>query len=212
MKIFFLFFILRKYYRKFNSSFFDFFLGIIFSFFFLIEFIFIFLLKSYFFLIFILYKFLIKEQLNFLKRARVIYVINNNNDLHKKKYIKKNGYINNIKKTYYNRRIHYGLIIVYIQIFLRKIKDRKNYMVYLYNYKIKKNYNILKKKIINNSLYFFLENYNLIISLENFKKKLWLIIFFLNFLGIYNIVKLKNIIFLILNILKKKYNKFIKII
>src|ERR1700753_1256305 len=133
MKIFFLFFILRKYYRKFNSSFFDFFLGIIFSFFFLIEFIFIFLLKSYFFLIFILYKFLIKEQLNFLKRAKVIYVINNNNDLHKKK---------NIKKTYYNRRIHYGLIIVYIQIFLRKIKDRKNYMVYLYNYKIKKNYNI----------------------------------------------------------------------
>src|SRR6201999_3321189 len=166
MKIFFLFFILRKYYRKFNSSFFDFFLGIIFSFFFLIEFIFIFLLKSYFFLIFILYKFLIKEQLNFLKRAKVIYVINNNNDLHKKKYIKKNGYINNIKKTYYNRRIHYGLIIVYIQIFLRKIKDRKNYMVYLYNYKI------LKKKIINNSLYFFLENYNLITFLENFKKKL----------------------------------------
>src|ERR1700744_1727871 len=164
MKIFFLFFILRKYYRKFNSSFFDFFLGIIFIFFFL--------LKSYFFLIFILYKFLIKEQLNFLKRAKVIYVINNNNDLHKKKYIKKNGYINNIKKTYYNRRIHYGLIIVYIQIFLRKIKDRKNYMVYLYNYKIKKNYNILKKKIINNSLYFFLENYNLITFLENLKKKL----------------------------------------
>ena len=85
-------------------------------------------------------------------------------------------------------------------------------MVYLYNYKIKKNYNILKKKIINNSLYFFLENYNLITFLENLKKKLWLIIFFLNFLGIYNIIKLKNIIFLILNIFKKKYNKFIKII
>lgn len=172
MKIIFLFFVLRKNYRKFNSLFFDFFLGIIFSFIFLIEFIFIFVLKSYNFYFFIIYKFLTREKSNFLKRARVIYVINNNNDLYKKKYIKNNSYINNIKRIYYNKRIHFGLIIVYIQIFLRKIKENKNYMVYLYNYKLKNNYNIFKKKIINNSIYFFLKNYNLIIFLENFKKKL----------------------------------------
>lgn len=172
MKIIFLFFILKKNYRKFNNFFFHFLSGIIFSVFFLIEFISIFVLKSFFFYFFILYKFLIKEKFNYLKRARVIYVINNNNDLYKKKNIKKNSSINDIKRIYYKKRIHYGLIIVYIQIFLRKIKENKNYMVYLYDYKLKKNYNIFKKKIINNSLYFFLKNYNLITFLENFKKKL----------------------------------------
>jgi len=51
--------------------------------------------------------------------------------------------------------MYYNFAIVYTQIFLRIIKERKNYIIFLYNYKIIKNYNNFKTKIITYTLLLF---------------------------------------------------------
>jgi hypothetical protein len=74
---------------------------------------------------------------------------------------------------------------VYIQIFLQKIKEKKNYIIYLYNYKLKKMYNNFKKNIIYYSLFiYFLNNYNIILYYNYLKKKIFNFIVILSFLEI----------------------------
>jgi hypothetical protein len=77
----------------------------------------------------------------------------------------------------------YGLSIVYIQIFLRKIREGKNFLIYYYNYKLKRKYFLFKNIIMRYSLFFFfLNNYNLIVSLANITKKIFNIIFIFKFI------------------------------
>jgi hypothetical protein len=95
----------------------------------------------------------------------------------------------------------YGLSVVYIQIFIRKIREGKNYLIYYYYYKLKRKYFLFKNVIMRYSLFFFFfKNYNLIIFLENRKNKFFNIIVILNFIKIY----LKNKIFFYLINYKKK--------
>ena len=98
----------------------------------------------------------------------------------------------------------YGLSVVYIQIFIRKIREGKNYLIYYYYYKLKRKYFLFKNIIMRYSLFFFfLNNYNLIIFLENIKKKIFNIIVILSFIKIYLKINIKNKIFYSINYIKK---------
>jgi hypothetical protein len=85
--------------------------------------------------------------------------------------------------------MYYGLTVVYIQIFLRKMKEQKNHIIYLYNYKCKKSYNIFKKRIMYYSLFlYFSNNYNIVLYLDNLKRKIFRFIFVISFIEIYKII------------------------
>lgn len=164
---------------------------IIISLFYLLEYWFIFLLRKDMIYFFLLYLYNIKENFYFSKKVKDVYVIS---DYRKKKYNKSNNYNykNKILTVYYNRRMHVGFLIVYIQIFLRKVKEFKNYVIHLYIYTLKRNYNNSKKKIINYSLFFYFKNYKLVFFLENLKRKILNFIFYFNYIKFYSKIKIKN--------------------
>ena len=106
--------------------------------------------------------------------------------------------------------MYFGLAIVYMQIFFRKIKEKKNYIKYIYGAKLKTKYNKLKKTIINYSLLlYFFSNYNLVFFLENIKKRLFSLIVFLSFFELYKKAKFKNKLFLSFALIYKLYHNYI---
>jgi hypothetical protein len=129
-----LLFVLNNYYykNKKKKNFIQKFLGYIYNIFFLFQYIFIFLLKNKYIYIYFLYKYLIEENKNIINVNEGKNYIKNDVFLKKKKKIS-NYY--NILNIYYRRRIYFGLTIVYIQILLRKIKEQKNYIIYIYHNK-----------------------------------------------------------------------------
>jgi hypothetical protein len=180
MKTLLLFYKLNHYIISSKVFFFKKILSIIFSLIFLLEYIILFILSSKYMYIFNLYKYSFKNN-SITYKQKVIY----NSHFYKKKKIKKELYKDKILKLYYNRWIYYGLSIVYLQIFLRKMREQKNYIIYVYNYKLKKSFNNLKKKIIYYSLLlYFLNNYNIVLYYSNLKKKLFNFIVILSFIEI----------------------------
>jgi hypothetical protein len=168
-------------------------LSIIFSSLFFLEYIILFILSSKYIYMFNLYKYSLKNT-SITYKQKVIY----NNYFYKKKKIKKNLYKDKISRLYYSRWIYYGLSIVYLQIFLRKIKEQKNYIIYLYNYKLKKSFNNLN-------------NYNIVLYYSNLRKKLFNFIVILSFIEIFKKAMLyKNIysFFFLNKLLLKKWKKW----
>jgi len=188
MRIFFLFIFLIHYYKKFSFFLWKilaFFIGLIY----ILEYIMIFIFKSYYIYILILLKYIIKEFLIILRKSWSISP--NKNYKKKKEDLKKNFISDKWWRIYYKRYMYYGFTKVYIQIFLRKVKEYKNYIYFLLFYKFKRKYNFYKKLIIKKTLLFYYwNNYNLVIYLENLKNKLLYILVFLSFFEIYNITVL----------------------
>lgn len=101
----------------------------------------------------------------------------------------------------------YGFTVVYIQIFFRKIRELKYYLMYIFNNKFKRKYKYFKKSIVNYSSFFYYNNnYNLVMFFEYIKKRIFSIIIIFNYIKLYSIVNLKQKILLI--ILKKTYILF----
>ena len=65
-----------------------------------------------------------------LKKVKVIFFKKKNNRILKKKEKKENKFFLKFYKLYYRRKMYYGFSIVYTQIFLRKIKEKKNYIIF----------------------------------------------------------------------------------
>jgi hypothetical protein len=156
--------------------------------FYFLEYLFIFSINNYY-----IYFLLICKYNNYLKiNLSNIFIINKIISK-KKEQKKKNDYIDYIFKIYYHRHMYIGFTVVYTQIFLRKIKEFKNYVIYMYWYKLKRIYNNLKKKIINYSLlFFFYNNYKLVFFLEKWKIKIFNFIVFFSFCEIYIKIYLLN--------------------
>jgi hypothetical protein len=165
-------------------------LVIFYGLFYLLEYLFIFSINNYYIYIFLICKYDVKENYFFKKKLSNIYTINENV---KKKIEKKKtyNYIDHIFKIYYYRHMYFGFTVVYTQIFLRKIKEFKNYVIYMHLYKLKRIYNNFRKKIIDYSLLFFLyKNYKLVFFLEKLKIKIFIFIVFFNFYEIYTSIKM----------------------
>jgi len=181
MKILLLFTFLNNIYNQNNVFFLQKIIGSIFSFFFLFEYIILFIFNNIFIYIIIIYKYIIKYKSILFKKKKKVY-----NNFFLKKNEKKFLYKEQILKIYYHRWMYYGFTIVYLQIFLRKIKENKNYFIYVYYYKLKKMYNNIKKKIIFISLFlFFLNNYNIILYYNYLKKIIFNFIIILSFIKIF---------------------------
>jgi hypothetical protein len=179
--VFFLFVFLV--YKSFQScvKFLHKFLIIYYGLFYLLEYLFIYLINNYSIYFFLICKYNIRESY-YLNNIYIITEIESK----KKVYEKKKYYIPNINRIYYRRYMYFGFTVLYIQIFLRKIKEFKNYVIYSYYYKLKRIYNNLKKKIISSSLlFFFYKNYKLVFFLEKLKKKIFNFIVFFSFCEIY---------------------------
>lgn len=174
------------------------------SFFYFIEYCFLFFFDNYYYLLLLLLKYRIRENLIKEKKLKSIYVINEYKI--KKNAKKKNiNYIDQILKIYYYRRMYLGFTVVYIQIFLRKVKELKNYILFFYFYNFIKFYESLKKKIINYSLlFFFSRNINLIIYLEKKKLKFFFFYLLLKFNLIFIKLNFNNKVIFFCNSLKEK--------
>ena len=175
--------------------------------FYLLEYLFICLINNYYIYFYLICKYNIKENYD-LNNVYIINEIKSNKAVYKKK----KDYISNINimKIYYRRYMYFGFTVVYVQIFLRKIKEFKNYVIYSYLYKLKRIYNNFKKKIINYSLlFFFYKNYKLVFFLEKLKKKLFNFIVFFSFCEIYikTYILTLNIQFIFINNLYFKKNE-----
>lgn len=188
MRVFFLLIFLIYYYKKFS-----FFLWKILAFFisliYILEYIMIFILKFYYIYTLILLKYKIKEFLMVLRKSWG--TSSNKNYEKKKEDLKKRSISDKWWRIYYKRYMYYGFTKVYMQIFLRKIKEYKNYIYFLLFYKFKRKYNFYKKLIIKKTLLFYYwNNYNLAIYLENLKSKLFYILIYISLFEIYNITVL----------------------
>lgn len=203
MKIFYLFIVIMCCYMRYTTSIFFKLLSLFFCFFYLFEYLFIFIfcnLNVYYIFLFRYWK---KESYSVHKKLERL-VISDYGNYYKKKE-QKNIKVNKLLKLYYNRRMHFGITIVYIQILLRKIKEKRNYFIYIFFYGLKRKYNNLKKKIMNNSLhYFFFFNYGLIFFLEYMKKNIWLFMMFLQFIKLYIKIKMKILIIKLMKLKKVK--------
>jgi hypothetical protein len=156
--------------------------------FYLLEYLFIFLINNYY-----IYFLLICKYNNYLKTNLSNIFIINKIISKKKEQKKKDDYIDYILRVYHYRHMYIGFTVVYTQIFLRKIKEFKNYVIYMYWYKLKRIYNNFKKKIINYSLlFFFYNNYKLVFFLEKWKIKIFNFIVFFSFCKIYIKIYLLN--------------------
>jgi hypothetical protein len=193
-KIIVFFLLIYLIYKKFKNSvkFLHKFLVIFYGLFYLLEYLFIFLINNYYIYIFLICKYDIKENYFFKKKLSNIYTINKNVNINRRKEKKKTyDYIDHILKIYYYRHMYLGFTVVYTQIFLRKIKEFKNYVIYMYLYKLKRIYNNFRKKIINYSLlFFFYKNYKLVFFLEKLKIKIFIFIVFFSFYEIYTYTKI----------------------
>lgn len=170
--------------------------SIIISFFYLLEYLFLFVLQKNYFYTLIIYKLLvIKQYNNFRKRG---FYLKKNNYIKKKKEKKKESkYVKFIKKIYYYRWMYWGFTVVYIQIFLRKMRESKNYIIFLINTRIIRSYNRLKWRIYFHSLFYFLwYNFRLFLYNKRFKKRLKKFIRFINFIIMYIKIKIKVICFI----------------
>jgi hypothetical protein len=101
-----------------------------------------------------------------------------------------------------------------MQIFIQKLKERKNYIIYLYKNKLKKSYKNFKKKIIYYSLFlYFFNNYNIILYYKNLKKKIYNFFFFFSFIAIFKKILLYKKIYNVLfnNQFLLKLSKLLKI-
>lgn len=179
--------------------------GIIVGFFFLLEYIFLFFFQKNFFYILILYRYIINKNFFFFNNYKFFFK--------KKTYIKKiskkkeeNKYVKLFNKLYYHRRMYWGLTVVYMHIFLRKIRESKNYIIYWINTRIFWGYKVLKWRIRFYSIfYFFWYNYRLFLYYKRFKRKLRKIIRFIIFVTLYFKIKTKILIISLLKNLKKKW-------
>lgn len=173
------------------------------SLFYLLEYIFIFIFVNTSIYIWIVYKFTIKENFIKFKKGKIYYETNIKN--YKRKNEKKNNIMSNkLLRAYNNKWMIPGFIKVYIQVFLRKLKDNKNYLFFIFNLKIKNKYFLLKKKIMNFSIYIYIyTNYNLVIFFENFKKRAFNVIVIISFIEIYKKVKIKIKFFFFLDYIYK---------
>lgn len=194
--LFFLFIWLTFYYKKNLLYFFQKLLGVIISFIFILEYIYIFFFQNLYIYSLIVYRYVFKENVIIFKKN-----INRKSYRNKKEFLikkkKKNKIISFFLNLYYRRRIYFGLTVVYIQIFLRKIKEFKNYIIFFFNFKLKKSYNSLKKYILSYSLRFYLfSNYNLVMYITNFKKKIFNFIVLISFIEIYKKTQLKKNIYI----------------
>lgn len=194
MKIIFFFIALNYYYFKRSINFLQKIKGIFFCIFLFLEYLFVFIFRSYYLSLLIVYKHLIKE--------KIINLKNKEEDDEIKKLKKDITNLNKNRKIYffldlfYRRRMYTGISIVYVQIFMRKMKEKKNNIIFFFNYKFKYMMSIVKKKIVKLSLFVYLvNNYNLVLYFDNLKKNLYYIIFFFSFMEIYRKEKFKNIFF-----------------
>jgi len=193
---------INYYYIKHCAFFLQKLIGILISLFYLLEYFFLFLLKIKNIYFIFLYFFIKRE--NFIKKENFYKII-----LVKKTKVKrKKKSMDLFLKLYYKRYMYIGLGIVYMQIFLRKIKENKNFIFFLFNYKLRNFFFNLKKKNINNFLYFFFSNnYFLTIYIDNLIKNLYSFFLIINFVLIYNLINLKERIslsfYLGLKIIKK---------
>jgi hypothetical protein len=152
----------------------------------------LFFFKSYYIYILFLYKFIIKEFIIRITNSFIIKRKKNYKKLEKNKKIK-GVYMDKLLIHYYKRHMYYGFSIVYTQIFLRKLKEFKNYYYYYSYYKFKSRYLRFKKRIMSYSiLFYFANNYNLALYLDNIKKKIFYINIFFRFYKLYNKTLLKN--------------------
>lgn len=196
MKILYLSYIIIVKYVQYYPFFFNKLLSFFFCLYYLLEYTFLFKIKNKDIYFFFLYQYIRKEISFFLSRQNVFYIIKNNKKIKNKK--NKNIILNYKKFLYYyygRRRMYYGLTVVYIQMFFRLIKEKKNFIKYMYFYKFKRMYSNSKKKIISYSisLFFFL-NYNLIFFLEYSKKSIINLYFIFCFIKLYIKVKIKDYI------------------
>jgi hypothetical protein len=182
--------------------------GIIFAFFYLLEYIFIFFFhKNYLYMLIIHRALIIKKNKIFNKQS---FFWKKNINIKKKNInIKKeNKYIKFFNKLYYHRRMYWGFTVVYIHIFLRKIRESKNYIIHLINTRIIWGYKVLKWRIrVYSFLYFFWYNYRLFASNRRFRKKLKKIIMFIIPIALYIKIKIKIKINFFLENLKKILKK-----
>ena len=92
-----------------------------------------------------------------------------------------------------------------MQIFLRKIKENKNYIKFLLSYKLRNYLIYLKKKNINYSLYFFSSNnYFLSIYIDNLIKNIYIFYLIIKYGSIYNVIKLSQKRYLFIKNIKEK--------
>jgi hypothetical protein len=208
MKILFFFLLLNYYYWNRNISFLQKLFGIILNFFNFLEYLILFVFQVNCIYILLLYKFLMKEYyMNFNRKKYNFKFYKHRYRYNEKK--KKSIYISKIYDLYYRRKMYFGLTIVYMQIFKRQLKEKKNDIIYMYFYKWKRNYNYYKKKIINYSLlFFFYNNYNLAVYFYKLKKKLFNFFFIIRFIKMYTIFLLLNRIIKIINYFNYYLTKF----
>ena len=207
MKIVSLYLLLYKlsnnYFRS-QSFFLQIITGIIFGFFYLLEYIFLFYFqKNYIYNLYINRYIVIKKKSFFNKKA---FFFEKNTDIKKiNKKKKENKYVKLFNKLYYHRRMYWGLTVVYMHIFLRKIRESKNYIIYLINTRIIWGYKVLKWRIrVYSVFYFFWYNYRLFLYYKRFKKKIRKIVMFIVFFSLYIKAKIKNTIKIKILILIKK--------
>ena len=128
MKIIFFFIALNYYYFKRSINFLQKIKGIFFCIFLFLEYLFVFIFRSYYLSLLIVYKHLIKE--------KIINLKNKEEDDEIKKLKKDITNLNKNRKIYffldlfYRRRMYTGISIVYVQIFMRKMKEKKNNIIF----------------------------------------------------------------------------------
>jgi hypothetical protein len=179
--------------------------GIIFGFSYLLEYIFIFSFqKMYIYNLYIHRYIAIKKKSIFNKNT---FFSEKNISIKKKnKKQTENKYVKLLNKLYYHRRMYWGLTVVYIHIFLRKIRESKNYIIHLINTRIIWGYKVLKWRIrIYSIFYFFWYNYRLFLYYKRFKKKIKKIVMFIVNLSLYIKIKIKTTIKIKMLILIKKF-------
>jgi len=194
MKILLLFFLLYRLsnnYLKLSYFFIQKIWSIIISIFYLLEYIFLFYFKKNYLYMFFIYKFLIIKNLYiFSKRGFYLNFRRQSNIKKKSKKKKENKYLKMFNKFYYHRRMYWGITSVYIHMFLRKIRESKNHIIFLINTRIIRGYVVFKWRIRFYSLfYFYWYNYRLFVYYKRLKKKIKKINKFIN--SIISYIKIK---------------------
>jgi len=148
MKILSLYFLLYKLsnnYLQVSFFFLQKILGIFIGFFYLLEYIFLFFFIKNYYYIFLIYRYLIIKKYYVFKKRGFYFNLRRKNDIKKiSKKKKENKYIKMFKNFYYYRRMYWGLTSAYIQIFLRKVRESKNYIIFLINTRLIRGYVVFK--------------------------------------------------------------------